>query len=168
MIKRPVGKTPAAASITNVSCDDTGKHNRHGTPSISRWIRRNLTSVVLVSLLAACAIVYTFEPSTMSTIRATSVAQPIPQCEESPWKPNEDMRGQCPGDLKPFASATTIATCATTCCSNPKCITWQFRADTGCLQGGDVRLGMEKDGVSAWCSDHPPKRWQGQVMPTSV
>lgn len=74
------------------------------------------------------------------------------------------MRGKCPGDLKPFKEAGTVSECATSCCNNEDCISWQFRKDVGCLQGKDVRLGMEKDGVSAWCSDHPPKKWSGQYL----
>ncbi len=95
-----------------------------------------------------------------SSSKATEV---VPSCP-SAWKPNEDLRGQCPGDLKPFQTATTVSECATSCCADDKCISWQFRRDVGCLHGPDVRLGMEKDGVPAWCSDHPPQRWQGQFL----
>ena len=102
----------------------------------------------------------------------------IPSCSGNPWKPNEDLVGSCPGGaLKPHAlgengqqadqqadQASLIRQCAEDCCKSESCITWQYRRDIGCLHGGDVRLGQEKDGVSAWCSDHPPQRWQGQYV----
>lgn len=88
----------------------------------------------------------------------------IPPCPTSPWKENENLQGKCPGDLKSYPDATTISQCASTCCSNEECISWQYRQDVGCLQGKDIRLGQEKDGPAAWCSDHPPQRWQGQYL----
>lgn len=88
----------------------------------------------------------------------------VPECEISPWKPDEDLVGTCPGIRVKNKTIQTIEDCAMTCCSDPDCIVWQFRGDKGCLQGGDVRIGQEKDGPSAYCSDHPPLRWQGQFI----
>ena len=93
----------------------------------------------------------------------------VPSCPTSPWKDYENLRGDCRAELKPSpggggAAATTIAECATSCCDDSTCVSWQHRRDVGCLRGGDVRLGMEKDGVPAWCSDHPPRRWRGQFL----
>lgn len=133
------------------------------------------------------------QPQGETTSQLRQQTETIPPCPTSPWKgklmsltivshsffctvrgltiyyivylvENEDLRGKCPGDLKSFPSATSISSCANSCCANLDCITWQYRSDVGCLQGKDVRLGMEKDGVSAWCSDHPPHRWQGQYL----
>jgi len=181
MIKHP-RPSPVIVLGDSSIMDDNGKHKRHGTilESIQRWLSRNGKSVVIV--LASLTLSVFFIPPLKILLRHTEghdstpkqkikmKQQPpsslaiIPPCDKSPWKPNEDLRGKCPGDLKPFPTATTISECASTCCENDDCITWQFRSDTGCLQGKDVRLGMEKDGVSAWCSDHPPQRWQGQYL----
>ena len=150
---------------TQICTDDTDKYVKHEVDL--RKLRLAFLSFMVMLCVAAARLGNIFD-SDKSKIRpikmVVSTTESIPACETIPWKPNEDMRGKCPGDLKPFASATTISECASTCCADPKCITWQYRKDTGCLQGGDVRLGMEKDGVSAWCSDHPPQRWQGQYL----
>jgi hypothetical protein len=162
MMKRSsVWKTPQQSAQ---SSSDDDKYSRHGV-HMNR-VRCAFFAVIVMICLAAVRLAMFFDKDTK--LRPVKLVVPasesIPQCESQPWKPNEDMRGKCPGDLKPFASAKTVSECATTCCSDPKCITWQYRKDTGCLQGGDVRLGMEKDGVSAWCSDHPPQRWKGQYL----
>jgi len=88
----------------------------------------------------------------------------VPECPTTPWKPKEDLVGTCPGDLKPVPGATSVAACAMSCCTSEECITWQYRADVGCKHGPDVRVGMEKDGPAAYCSAHPPYKWQGQYL----
>ena len=90
----------------------------------------------------------------------------ISSCEKSPWKSSESLVGSCPGAMKPYKREVKISVegCAEECCESDTCISWQYRKDTGCLHGGDVRLGMEKDGISSWCSDHPPKKWNGQYV----
>ena len=181
--------TPPEASLQSFeAADQNGKDKK--APSvleiIQRWLVRNgklmvictaalLLSVFLIPLLNATSVEST-SPQRRGTATthqqqmptAATNKQPqtlqIPPCPTSPWKPNENMQGKCPGDLKPHAGATSMSQCASSCCTNEDCITWQYRKDVGCLQGKDVRLGMEKDGVSAWCSDHAPVKWQGQFL----
>jgi hypothetical protein len=97
----------------------------------------------------------------------------IPECEASPWKTDEDLVGMCPGAMKPYdgdddeersTKPQTVSECATACCLDVKCISWQYRRDVGCLHGGDVRIGMEKDGPADYCSHAPPLRWNGQYF----
>ncbi|KAL3822861.1 hypothetical protein ACHAXA_006225 [Cyclostephanos tholiformis] len=88
----------------------------------------------------------------------------VPSCPTSPWKADEDLRGKCPESFRSIPDASSVPDCAVSCCNDSECITWQFRLDVGCLHGKDVRLGMEKDGVPAWCSDHAPRRWHGQRL----
>ena len=155
---------------SNITLDDNDKYIRHSVNE--KRVRYVIITVIIMLCLTALRLANSIDKGNSinsNVLRPIQLTIPtptesIPPCESHPWKPNEDMRGKCPGDLKPFTPAKTIAECATTCCSDPKCITWQYRKDTGCLQGGDVRLGMEKDGVPAWCSDHPPQRWQGQYL----
>jgi hypothetical protein len=87
----------------------------------------------------------------------------VPECEISPWKPDEDLVGTCPGIRVKNKTIQTVTDCAMACCSDPDCIVWQFQLNKGCLQGGDVRIGQGKDGPAAYCSDHPPLRWKGQI-----
>lgn len=170
--------SPLSSPVTVLSdsiADDNAKRRRHGgiLEAVHRWSARDGKSVVIVACLTLLS-VFLIPPlkiglrqqshSTQQKLDKKQSLPEIPSCDKSPWKQNEDLRGKCPGDLKPFPTATTISDCATTCCQNDDCISWQFRSDTGCLQGKDVRLGMEKDGVAAWCSDHPPQRWQGQYL----
>ncbi len=93
----------------------------------------------------------------------TSIAE-VPPCPAMPWKADEDLRGKCPESFRPIPDASSAHECAASCCTDSECITWQYRRDVGCLHGKDVRLGMEKDGVPAWCSDHAPRRWHGQRL----
>ena len=106
--------------------------------------------------------------TTTTATAATATTINIPSCDQSPWKLSENLIGSCPSGLKPYksasASASSVQECATDCCNSDKCITWQYRTDVGCLHGGDIRLGMEKDGPSSWCSEIQPKRWQGQYV----
>ena len=93
----------------------------------------------------------------------------VPSCPYHPWKADEEMRGDCRSELKSkngdyASSMLSVDECAKSCCLDPQCVTWQHRRDVGCYHGHDVRIGMEKDGPSSWCSDHAPRRWQGQSL----
>ncbi|KAL9180839.1 hypothetical protein ACHAXT_011292 [Thalassiosira profunda] len=181
MIKRQESSSAAPSSIPPPSvAPDAGldrngkdkKYQRHGTALefLRRWIARRGQLAVLV-VVAALLSVFLIPPlkvlwnggASGRIIKAARRLQ-VPPCPRAPWKEGEDLRGKCPGDLKPFGEAATISQCASTCCANEECISWQFREDVGCLQGKDIRLGMEKDGPSAWCSEHPPQRWHGQYL----
>lgn len=86
------------------------------------------------------------------------------------WKPNESLAGFCAGNplshvkLSGGNGKASAADCSASCCLSKKCVTWQFREDTGCLQGPDVRLGMEKDGPSEWCEPTAPSPWKGEQL----
>jgi hypothetical protein len=96
--------------------------------------------------------------------RIAQVPIEIPDCESSPWKSDENLVGICPGRKAHDLSIQSAIDCSKACCADTNCIVWQFRVDMGCLHGGDVRIGQEKDGPAAYCSDHPPLRWQGQML----
>ena len=111
--------------------------------------------------------------ASIATVAATesnnsnNAVQAVPSCDQASWKSSENLIGSCPGGLKPYKSnqkTISMENCAIECCQSDACITWQYRADIGCLHGGDIRLGQEKDGPSSWCSDIQPKRWQGQYV----
>ena len=86
------------------------------------------------------------------------------------WKANEVLIGPCPGSaLAPVHAASgapypSAEACAAACCALATCRSWQYRSDAGCQHGGDVRLGMEKDGVTAWCEPSPPHPWVGERL----
>lgn len=170
MIKRQASSSPAPAPSDRGGEDK--KYRRHGGvfECVRRWMTRN--GKFAVACAAALLMSVFFLPPmklmlsrNSSTIRGGHRSiEDVPPCPSFPWKANEDLRGKCPGDVKPNPDAATISECASSCCTSEECITWQYRKDVGCIQGKDVRLGMEKDGVSAWCSDHPPHRWNGQFL----
>ncbi len=144
------------------------KYQRHGSLSsgIQRWMALNgkLMVVLAMTFLLSVFMIPPFKVLLNKNGFASVEQVVVPSCDRSPWKSNEDMRGKCPGDLKPYELASTVSDCASSCCNDDDCITWQYRRDTGCLHGPDVRVGEEKDGVPAWCNEHPPQRWQGQFL----
>ncbi|KAL7463664.1 hypothetical protein ACHAXS_004019 [Conticribra weissflogii] len=173
-------------SDTDTDIYGNGKYKRHGgvLDTLHRWLALHGKVTVAGFIGLSClvflmppaklilyghpsrksnnGIIYENDNSPSNSFKSFSI--PVPPCNTSPWKPDENLLGQCPGDLRPNPSASTLSSCATTCCQDPKCISWQFRRDVGCLQGKDIRLGQEKDGPAAWCSDHPPNRWAGQYL----
>jgi len=188
MIKRPTSQS-APISLEKTDHNGKEKYQRHGSivESTQRWMARNGKSVVIfatflilsVFLIPPLKVILKLSARTPTTTqpRASAVSNTatatttqhhptlqIPPCPTTPWKTNENLQGKCPGDLKPYKEAPTLSACAASCCANPDCIAWQYRQDVKCLQGKDIRLGQEKDGPAAWCSDHPPHRWQGQYI----
>ena len=145
------------AIVDSSSGGDGNEDKRRRRCRIINSLRRTL----ILSSFATLSLI--FLAMTTRSREVTSVIE-VPSCTNAPWKSDEDLRGKCPESFKSIPSAKSITQCATSCCEDLNCITWQYRADVGCLQGGDVRLGMEKDGVPAWCSDHAPRRWHGQRL----
>eukprot|EP00040_Diaphanoeca_grandis_P012054 m.61498 g.61498 ORF g.61498 m.61498 type:complete len:274 (-) comp22995_c0_seq2:270-1091(-) len=91
-----------------------------------------------------------------------------PMCH---WRP-ETIAGSCVGGTsatKISRQMKTAAECEEACCKLPtegenRCVLWQFRKSSGCLHGGDSRIGLEKDGIPAWCEPNPPAEWHGQKV----
>lgn len=80
------------------------------------------------------------------------------------WRP-EPLQGKCDavGDTPAGQQYKTAMECEMGCCESESCIAYQYRAKEGCKWGfGDVRLGNEKDGPSAWCEPRAPAKWNGQ------
>jgi len=148
------------------------KPSNFSPKTLQRWIACNGKKIVIaatalilsVFLLPPLGMIVGWSNTSTKPKTFQQQALQIPLCPSTPWKENENLQGKCPGDLKPYKDATTLSSCASSCCANSECVSWQFREDVGCLQGKDVRLGMEKDGPSGWCSDHPPHRWNGQFL----
>mmetsp|Transcript_30846 Transcript_30846/g.42727 ORF Transcript_30846/g.42727 Transcript_30846/m.42727 type:complete len:303 (+) Transcript_30846:560-1468(+) len=85
---------------------------------------------------------------------------------QAQWRP-EHLVGSCVGGTVSTEATkvlTSAAACKRACCEAAECVSWQFREDLGCLHGGDVRLGMEKDGPGAWCEPSAPAPWEGQRL----
>lgn len=150
-------KTSKEALTTLADGNNADDEVEGGKKRMLFMLRKHHAAVALMLLLPIMVV-----PFTSRLLR--NETHVIPECASSPWKPYEDLVGTCPGDLKPFESAKSAKDCATACCATSKCTTWQFRRDVGCKHGPDVRIGMEKDGPSAYCSDTPPVRWQGQYV----
>ena len=142
------------------------RHRRCGLGGGKRLFLAAVALLLALVLLHSVAVVSPIELVQREAWRY-SLRAAVPSCPASPWKADENLRGDCRAELKPRpggAATATVAECARSCCEDPTCVSWQHRRDVGCLQGGDLRLGMEKDGVPAWCSDHPPHRWRGQFL----
>lgn len=92
-------------------------------------------------------------PAVSSNIVGTHDSNNHDQCT---WR-SDFLAGSCVGwDRVNSRSHKTADACQEACCKLPlegqqSCVAWQFRSDVGCFLGGDVRLGMEKDGPAAWC-----------------
>ena len=84
------------------------------------------------------------------------------------WRPRESLVGPCPGgglgQTVRGAAMRSAAACGAACCGAATCTSWQWRRDAGCRHGGDVRLGYEKDGPTAWCEFDPPFPWIGERL----
>eukprot|EP00536_Pseudo-nitzschia_multiseries_P016041 jgi/Psemu1/292321/fgenesh1_pg.1006_\ len=135
-----------------------------------RVVRMSAKVIMILTAIASISLVIlssrhfplTIDIDSRSVSKTKAIAVPV--CDKSPWKESENLVGSCSGSLKPYNGASSMKDCAVACCDSESCISWQFRRDVGCLHGGDVRLGMEKDGTPSWCSDHPPRKWEGQYV----
>jgi hypothetical protein len=51
----------------------------------------------------------------------------VPSCPTTPWKTHEDIRGKCDSTSTTTSNtAKSIDECATSCCNDDNCITWQY------------------------------------------
>ena len=163
MHSRGTAKTDTADDMqrSRLLDDAASKGKRRNHAFLSVW--NGWLLILCVILITAVVAFINLEEVVLNKSKAGPILI-IPDCEASPWKPDEDLVGTCPGRKVHDTSIHNAINCAKACCADPKCIVWQFRADKGCFQGDDVRIGEEKDGPAAYCSDHPPLRWQGQFI----
>lgn len=135
--------------------------------TFKRWISlRPIRSALLLIIFVSSIIIHSHPNAKHILSKQLRSSQPtVPECPAAPWKKNESLHGNCQGNaLKVNEGPKSATECATTCCDDPECITFQYRSDTGCYQGTDVRLGLEKDGTPTWCNDSPPVIWRGQYL----
>ena len=150
---------------------DSSKQKKLGNSTIvafKRWfsLRPKLSVLIITALVASATRLHPTAKSVSNNLMKQYLRSTVvPECPASPWKENESLHGNCQGSaLKPNPAPKSATECATTCCDDPKCITFQYRSDLGCYQGDDVRLGLEKDGAPTWCNDSPPVIWRGQYL----
>jgi hypothetical protein len=162
--------TPPNSTIMPPSKHDSSRQKRLGNTtivSLKRFFSLHPKQSLLVITTFIASIMY-LRPAATNIISSKLLrlsTNTVPSCPSSPWKENEAIHGNCQGGgikLNPLIKSSTE--CATTCCDDPKCITFQYRSDVGCFQGDDVRLGLEKDGAPTWCNDAPPVIWKGQYL----
>ena len=97
-------------------------------------------------------------------------------CPDTKWR-NDELVGKCfglqCGKDPETAKVTTAEECEAICCyrgvlanlpSDERCVTWQFRQNSGCCVGPAVRLGLEQAPTAHWCEPQPPARWAGRRL----
>jgi hypothetical protein len=150
---------------TEITSDTTSLEDhpvKNVTIKYSPWTFAHIIGAMIIILVLSVSKGHWFSSMTQTIQVHKDGKLIIPECDSSNWKPNEDLVGNCPGRAVSDKGITNPIDCSKACCADPNCIMWQFRADTGCIIGEDVRIGMEKDGPAAYCSAHPPLKWQGQ------
>lgn len=153
---------------------DSSKKKRLGNATIvafKRWLslRPKLSLLIIATFVSSILYLQPTAVQLSTKLLRSSQTTKVPECPASPWKENESLHGNCQGSaLKLNPGPKTATECASTCCDDPKCITFQYRSDTGCYQGDDVRLGFEKDGEHMLCTVETMQLIHHLILQTSL
>lgn len=139
MIRSGIG----SADIRDVDAIVDSSSGGDGSDDIRRRRCRIINSFRRTLILSSFA---TFSLSILAmTTRSReemSVIIEVPSCTNTPWKSDEDLRRKRPESFKSVPSASSIPKCATSCCEDLDCITWQYRADVGCRMSDAFKVEM--------------------------
>ena len=156
---------PATMALTKPNSSNKKRICNDTIVTFKRWLLLRPMRSLLIVMIFVASLVY-HHPTVRSNISNKFLrtdTSSVPSCTSSPWKEGESLHGNCQGSaLKLNPKPQSAKECATTCCDDPTCITFQYRSDVGCFQGEDDRLGMEKDGGPTWCNQDPPGIWRGE------